>query len=60
MTLLVSAASGHLGRLVIDALLARGVAASDVVAGVRTPPRPTTSPRAASASSSSTTPDPTR
>lgn len=37
MTLLVSAASGHLGRLVIDALLARGVAASDVVAGVRTP-----------------------
>ena len=37
MTLLVSAASGHLGRLVIDALLARGVAASDLVAGVRTP-----------------------
>ncbi|MBQ9917489.1 MAG: SDR family oxidoreductase [Microbacterium sp.] len=36
MTLLVSAASGHLGRLVIDALLARGVAASDLVAGVRT------------------------
>lgn len=37
MTLLVSAASGHLGRLVIDALLARDVAASDLVAGVRTP-----------------------
>lgn len=37
MTLLVTAASGNLGRLVIDALLARGVAASDIVAGVRTP-----------------------
>lgn len=37
MTLLVTAASGHLGRLVVDALLGRGVAASDVVAGVRTP-----------------------
>jgi len=37
MTLLVTAASGHLGRLVIDALLERGVPASDIVAGVRTP-----------------------
>jgi len=37
MTLLVTAASGHLGRLVVDALLSRGVPASDVVAGVRTP-----------------------
>ncbi|MEW1705648.1 SDR family oxidoreductase [Microbacterium sp. NPDC089190] len=37
MTLLVTAASGHLGRLVVDALLERGVAASDIVAGVRTP-----------------------
>lgn len=37
MTLLVTAANGHLGRLVVDALLARGVAASDLVAGVRTP-----------------------
>lgn len=37
MTLLVTAASGHLGRLVIDALLERGVSASDIVAGVRTP-----------------------
>lgn len=37
MTLLVTAAGGHLGRLVVDALLARGVAASDLVAGVRTP-----------------------
>ncbi|AOX44797.1 SDR family oxidoreductase [Microbacterium sp. BH-3-3-3] len=36
MTLLVTAASGHLGRLVIDALLERGVSASDIVAGVRT------------------------
>lgn len=37
MTILVTAASGHLGRLVIDALQSRGVAASDIVAGVRTP-----------------------
>ncbi|MDQ1113435.1 NAD(P)H dehydrogenase (quinone) [Microbacterium testaceum] len=37
MTLLVTAASGHLGRLVVDALLERGIAASDIVAGVRTP-----------------------
>lgn len=37
MTLLVTAASGHLGRLVVDALLERGVPASDIVAGVRTP-----------------------
>lgn len=36
MTLLVTAATGHLGRLVIDALHERGVAASDIVAGVRT------------------------
>lgn len=37
MTLLVSAATGHLGRLVLDALIERGVPASDIVAGVRTP-----------------------
>lgn len=37
MTILVTAATGHLGRLVIDALQARGVAASDIVAGARTP-----------------------
>lgn len=37
MTLLVTAATGHLGRLAIDALQNRGVAASDIVAGVRTP-----------------------
>ncbi|MBB3156354.1 NAD(P)H dehydrogenase (quinone) [Microbacterium proteolyticum] len=36
MTLLVTAASGQLGRLVVDALLQRGVPASDLVAGVRT------------------------
>lgn len=35
MTLLVTGASGHLGRLVVDALLARGVAASDIRAGAR-------------------------
>lgn len=39
MTLLVTAATGHLGRLVVDALLERGVAASDIVAGARTPAR---------------------
>lgn len=37
MTILVTGASGHLGRLVIERLLARGAAASDVVAGARTP-----------------------
>ncbi|RWR23236.1 SDR family oxidoreductase [Microbacterium enclense] len=37
MTLFVSAANGHLGRLVLDALLERGISASDIVAGVRTP-----------------------
>lgn len=37
MTLLVTAASGHLGRLVVDALLERGIAASEIVAGARTP-----------------------
>jgi NAD(P)H dehydrogenase (quinone) len=35
MTILVTAASGHLGRLIVESLLARGVAASDVVAGAR-------------------------
>lgn len=37
MTILVTGASGHLGRLVVDRLLARGVAAADIVAGARTP-----------------------
>ncbi len=37
MTLLVTAATGHLGRLVVSALLERGTSASDIVAGVRTP-----------------------
>ncbi|WP_323100852.1 SDR family oxidoreductase [Intrasporangium sp. YIM S08009] len=37
MTILVTAASGHLGRLVVDALLRRGVAPSDVVATARKP-----------------------
>ncbi|WDG18081.1 NmrA family NAD(P)-binding protein [Microbacterium sp. Clip185] len=35
MTILVTAASGHLGRLIVESLLERGVAASDVVAGSR-------------------------
>jgi len=37
MTILVTAASGHLGRLAIDALLARGVQPGDIRAGARTP-----------------------
>lgn len=36
-TLAVTGATGHLGRLVIDSLLARGVAAESVVAVVRSP-----------------------
>jgi NAD(P)H dehydrogenase (quinone) len=37
MTLLVTAASGQLGRLVLDALLDRGVAPGELRAGARTP-----------------------
>lgn len=37
MTLLVTGASGHLGRLVVDALLERGTPAAHVVAVARTP-----------------------
>ncbi len=37
MTILVTAASGHLGRLVVDALLRRGLAPSEIVATARTP-----------------------
>ena len=33
MTLLVTAATGHLGRLVVDSLLARGVAPADIAEG---------------------------
>ena len=35
MTLLVTGASGHLGRLTVHALLARGVPPSDVIAAAR-------------------------
>lgn len=35
MTILITGATGQLGRLVIDSLLARGVDASDIVAGAR-------------------------
>ena len=38
-TYAVTGATGHLGRLVVEELLARGVPASDVVAVVRTPAR---------------------
>lgn len=37
MTILVTGASGQLGRLIVQRLLARGTAASDIVAGARTP-----------------------
>lgn len=37
MTIAVTGATGHLGRLAVDALLRRGVPASDVVAVVRNP-----------------------
>ncbi|WP_193608823.1 NAD(P)H-binding protein [Nocardioides lijunqiniae] len=37
MTTLVTAASGHLGRLVLDSLLERGVAPDSIRAGARTP-----------------------
>ena len=36
-TCAVTGATGHLGRLVVEELLARGVTASDVVAVVRSP-----------------------
>ena len=35
MTILVTGATGHLGRLIIDSLLSRGVDASDIRAGAR-------------------------
>jgi len=37
MSILVTGASGHLGRLVVESLLERGVAADTIVAGARTP-----------------------
>lgn len=37
MTILITGATGHLGRLVIDRLIARGADPADLVAGVRTP-----------------------
>ncbi len=37
MTIVVTGASGHLGRLVVEDLLARGVPAAQIVAAVRTP-----------------------
>lgn len=37
MAILVTGASGNLGGHVVDALLERGIPASDIVAGVRTP-----------------------
>ena len=37
MTYLVTAASGHLGRLAVEALLADGIAPTHIVAGARSP-----------------------
>lgn len=37
MTILVTAASGHLGRHALDALVSAGVEPADIVAGARTP-----------------------
>jgi NAD(P)H dehydrogenase (quinone) len=39
MTIVVTGASGHLGRLVVENLLARGTPAVQIVAAVRTPER---------------------
>jgi len=37
MTITITGANGHLGRLVIDELISRGVPAGDMIAAVRTP-----------------------
>ncbi|WP_068403021.1 NAD(P)H-binding protein, partial [Kribbia dieselivorans] len=37
MTILVTGASGHLGRLVVDSLLARGAKPAELIAGARSP-----------------------
>lgn len=39
MTYLVTAASGHLGRLVVESLLTTGVESAEIVAGARNPER---------------------
>ncbi|GAA2172150.1 SDR family oxidoreductase [Agrococcus versicolor] len=39
MTILVTGSTGHLGRLVVERLVARGAAPADVVAGARSPER---------------------
>jgi NAD(P)H dehydrogenase (quinone) len=39
MTILVTGTTGHLGRLIVERLVARGAAPSDVVAGARSPER---------------------
>ena len=38
--IVITAAAGQLGRLVLDALIARGVPAEEIVAGVRFPRTP--------------------
>ncbi|QCR18819.1 SDR family oxidoreductase [Agrococcus sp. SGAir0287] len=39
MTVLVTGSTGHLGRLIVERLVARGAAPADVVAGARSPER---------------------
>jgi NAD(P)H dehydrogenase (quinone) len=44
LTILITGATGHLGSLVIDALLTRGVPAADIRAGARSPEKITAVP----------------
>lgn len=60
MTILVTGAGGHLGHLVVDALLGRGVAASTSSRAHTPPRRSPTSPRGASARRTSTMTTPRR
>src|SRR5690606_26811746 len=39
MPIVITAASGHLGRLAVEALIARGVTGSEIVAAARSPER---------------------
>lgn len=58
MAFVVTATSGHLGRLVVRDLLDRAVPAADIVAGARTLDSITDLAQAGSAAPSSTTTNP--